>query len=84
VRAIKNVDSFDATLFSNRSLCFIKMGKGLSALLDAEACRLLQPNWPEGCFRQGSAHMLLQVMICTLRVCNSPCLLPLCRSISLI
>ncbi|AQK38917.1 ankyrin repeat family protein [Zea mays] len=58
--AIKNVDSFDATLFSNRSLCFIKMGKGLSALLDAEACRLLLPYWPEGCFRQGSAHMLLQ------------------------
>lgn len=63
-----NGDSVDVTLFSNRSLCFIKMGKGLSALLDAEACRLLQPYWPEGCFRQGSAHMLLQVMICTLGV----------------
>jgi len=56
-------DSGDATLLSNRSLCFIKMGEGDKALVDAEACRALQPYWPKACFRQGIAHMLLKVLI---------------------
>jgi len=56
-------DSGDATLLSNRSLCFIRMGEGDKALVDAEACRALQPYWPKACFRQGAAHMLLKVKI---------------------
>lgn len=59
-----NTDSGDATLLSNRSLCFIKMGEGDKALVDAEACRALHPYWPKACFSQGAAHMLLKVMIC--------------------
>ncbi|XP_021302353.1 ankyrin repeat and SOCS box protein 11 [Sorghum bicolor] len=58
--AIMKADSGDATLLSNRSLCFIRMGEGDKALVDAEACRALQPYWPKACFRQGAAHMLLK------------------------
>ncbi|CAD6268665.1 unnamed protein product [Miscanthus lutarioriparius] len=58
--AIMKSDSGDATLLSNRSLCFIKMGEGDKALVDAEACRALQPYWPKARFRQGIAHMLLK------------------------
>ena len=54
-------DSGDATLLSNRSLCFIKMGEGDKALVDAEACRVMQPDWPKACYRQGAAHMFLKV-----------------------
>ncbi|XP_066354354.1 uncharacterized protein [Miscanthus floridulus] len=57
--AIMNADSGHATLFSNRSLCFIKMGEGEKALVDADACRVMQPYWPKACYRQGAAHMLL-------------------------
>jgi len=39
------------------------MGEGDKALIDAEACRALQPYWPKACFRQGIAHMLLKVLI---------------------
>uniref|UniRef100_A0A0E0NF35 Serine/threonine-protein kinase BSK1-like TPR repeats domain-containing protein n=1 Tax=Oryza rufipogon TaxID=4529 RepID=A0A0E0NF35_ORYRU len=51
----------DASLFSNRSLCWLKLGEGEKALIDAEACRMMQPNWPEACYRQGAALMLLKV-----------------------
>ncbi|CAN6251583.1 unnamed protein product [Urochloa humidicola] len=50
----------DATLFSNRSLCWIKMGEGHKALMDAEACRIMQPYWPKAWYRQGAAYMLLK------------------------
>uniref|UniRef100_I1P0K0 Serine/threonine-protein kinase BSK1-like TPR repeats domain-containing protein n=1 Tax=Oryza glaberrima TaxID=4538 RepID=I1P0K0_ORYGL len=50
----------DASLFSNRSLCWLKLGEGEKALIDAEACRMMQPNWPEACYRQGAALMLLK------------------------
>lgn len=56
-----NAQSGDATLHSNRSLCWAKMGEGDKALIDAEACRFLQPYWPKACYREGVAHMLLKV-----------------------
>ncbi|CAL4887814.1 unnamed protein product [Urochloa decumbens] len=52
--------SCDATLFSNRSLCYIKMGEGHKALIDAGACRIILPYWPKAWYRQGAAHMLLK------------------------
>nr|AAO16699.1 ankyrin-like protein-like protein [Sorghum bicolor] len=60
VAIMKNANSVDATLFSNRSLCWIKMGEGNKALIDAEACRLFQPYWAKACYRQGAAHMFLK------------------------
>uniref|UniRef100_A0A0D9YSG7 Uncharacterized protein n=1 Tax=Oryza glumipatula TaxID=40148 RepID=A0A0D9YSG7_9ORYZ len=46
--------------FIPRSLCWLKLGEGEKALIDAEACRMMQPNWPEACYRQGAALMLLK------------------------
>ncbi|KAL6634313.1 hypothetical protein ACP70R_026984 [Stipagrostis hirtigluma subsp. patula] len=58
--ATMNGNSVDATLYSNRSLCWIKMGEGEKALFDADMCRCLQPDWPKACYRQGAAHMFLK------------------------
>lgn len=53
-------DPHDATLFSNRSLCWLRMGDGHNALQDALACREMRPGWPKACYRQGAALMLLK------------------------
>ncbi|XP_073367274.1 uncharacterized protein [Aegilops tauschii subsp. strangulata] len=51
----------DATLFSNRSLCSLKLGKGDQALMDAELCKMKRPGWAKAYYLQGSAQMLLRV-----------------------
>ncbi|CAH8259327.1 unnamed protein product [Arabidopsis lyrata] len=53
-------DPTDHTLFSNRSLCWLRLGQAEHALSDAKACRELKPDWPKGCFREGAALRLLQ------------------------
>ncbi|KAJ4774812.1 Stress-induced-phosphoprotein 1 [Rhynchospora pubera] len=58
-RAIK-IDSRDATLFSNVSLCAYRMGYGKMALTDALEALRLRPGWPKAYYRVGAAHMLLQ------------------------
>uniref|UniRef100_A0A0D9VG48 Uncharacterized protein n=1 Tax=Leersia perrieri TaxID=77586 RepID=A0A0D9VG48_9ORYZ len=50
----------DATLFSNRSLCWHHMGDGGKALLDVYECRKLRPDWPKAYYRQGAALILLK------------------------
>ncbi|KAI5008451.1 hypothetical protein ZWY2020_009499 [Hordeum vulgare] len=75
IKAIENKDYFsatmwytkaiehdpnDATLFSNRSLCLLRMGDGQRALLDALDCRGMRPDWPKACYRQGAALMSLK------------------------
>ncbi|RLN18591.1 hypothetical protein C2845_PM02G19240 [Panicum miliaceum] len=50
----------DATLYSNRSLCKLKMGDGEGALSDAYQCRMMRPDWAKACYRQATAHMLLK------------------------
>lgn len=54
-------DPTDHTLFSNRSLCWLRLGQGEHALSDAKTCRELKSDWPKGCFREGAALRLLQV-----------------------
>ncbi|PVH36914.1 hypothetical protein PAHAL_6G197200 [Panicum hallii] len=49
----------DATLYSNRSLCRLRMGDGEGALSDAYICRLMRPDWAKACYRQAAAHTLL-------------------------
>lgn len=49
------------TLYSNTSVCWLKMGKGMNALETAQVCRILRPDWPKGCYREGTAHMFLKV-----------------------
>ncbi|KAL6643630.1 hypothetical protein ACP70R_018396 [Stipagrostis hirtigluma subsp. patula] len=50
----------DATVYSNRSLCKLKMGDGEGALSDAYQCRMMRPDWAEAWYRQAAAHMLLK------------------------
>uniref|UniRef100_A0A0E0JZY6 Uncharacterized protein n=1 Tax=Oryza punctata TaxID=4537 RepID=A0A0E0JZY6_ORYPU len=40
----------DASLFSNRSLCWLHLGEGKKALMDAEACWMMRPDWPKACY----------------------------------
>ncbi|XP_022143155.1 ankyrin-1 [Momordica charantia] len=55
-----DLDPSDATLLSNRSLCWIRLGQAEQALADAKACRALRPDWPKACYREGAALRLLQ------------------------
>lgn len=54
------VDPFDGTLFSNRSLCWLRMGDGERALDDGNACEKLRPKWAKSYYRQGAALMFLK------------------------
>nr|CAN69337.1 hypothetical protein VITISV_032631 [Vitis vinifera] len=54
-----DVDPTDATLLSNRSLCWIRLGQAEHALDDAKACRALRPDWSKACYREGAALRLL-------------------------
>ncbi|XP_021904209.1 ankyrin-1 [Carica papaya] len=55
-----DLDPTDATFFSNRSLCWLRLGQAERALVDAKACRELRPDWPKACYREGAALQLLQ------------------------
>uniref|UniRef100_A0A0D3GXP6 Uncharacterized protein n=1 Tax=Oryza barthii TaxID=65489 RepID=A0A0D3GXP6_9ORYZ len=55
-----DLDPNDATLFSNRSLCWLRMGDGKKAFLDALECREMRPDWPKACYRLGAALMTLK------------------------
>jgi hypothetical protein len=54
-------DPFDATLFSNWSLCWLRMNEGDRALEDAQQCKLMCPNWSKAWYREGAALSLLKV-----------------------
>ncbi|CAN6330069.1 unnamed protein product [Urochloa humidicola] len=54
------VDQFDATLFSNRSICWLHLGDGKKALYDAMECKDLRPKWAKAYYRQGAALMFLK------------------------
>lgn len=56
-----DLDPSDATLLSNRSLSWMRLGQADHALADAKACRALRPDWPKACYREGAALQLLQV-----------------------
>uniref|UniRef100_A0ACD5X730 Uncharacterized protein n=1 Tax=Avena sativa TaxID=4498 RepID=A0ACD5X730_AVESA len=54
------LDRFDETLYSNRSLCYLKIGKPREALFDADLCIAKRPGWVKGYYRKGAAHMSLK------------------------
>ncbi|TVU50608.1 hypothetical protein EJB05_01986, partial [Eragrostis curvula] len=54
------IDPLDATLFANRSVSFLRMGEGQSALADAQRCRMMCPRWAKAWYRQGAAFRLLK------------------------
>ncbi|KAL5566301.1 hypothetical protein UlMin_029465 [Ulmus minor] len=55
-----DLDPTDAALFSNRSLCWLRLGQAEQALVNAKASRALRPDWPKACYREGAALRLLQ------------------------
>ncbi|XP_021621660.1 ankyrin-1 isoform X1 [Manihot esculenta] len=55
-----DLDPTNATLLSNRSLCWVRLGQPEHALTDAKACRALRPDWSKACYREGAALRLLQ------------------------
>ncbi|CAL5021924.1 unnamed protein product [Urochloa decumbens] len=59
-KAINLDPNNDATLFSNRSHCWLHMGDGEKALQDALECREMRPDWPKAYYRQGAALLLLK------------------------
>ncbi|KAL6637600.1 hypothetical protein ACP70R_025172 [Stipagrostis hirtigluma subsp. patula] len=54
------LDPADATLYSNRSFCLLKIGDAEDALFCANACIRLQPEWIKGYYRKGAALMSLK------------------------
>uniref|UniRef100_A0A0E0JZY8 Uncharacterized protein n=1 Tax=Oryza punctata TaxID=4537 RepID=A0A0E0JZY8_ORYPU len=58
--AAMNLGPEDGTLYSNRSICWLKMGEGMEALTDAHLCRMLCPDCPKACYREGASHMFLK------------------------
>ncbi|CAL5092574.1 unnamed protein product [Urochloa decumbens] len=50
----------DATLFFNRSLCWLRLGEGEKALSDAQHCKTLRPHWAKAWYREGAALNLLK------------------------
>lgn len=58
---VLRVDHFDAKLFSNRSLCWLRTGDGERAYVDAATCKQLRPKWAKVYYRQGLALMFLKV-----------------------
>ncbi|KAH7652308.1 26S proteasome regulatory complex subunit PSMD10 protein [Dioscorea alata] len=55
-----DLDPTEATLLSNRSLCWLRFGQADQALTDAKACRALKPDWPKACYREGAALRQLE------------------------
>ncbi|GLU07653.1 hypothetical protein SLE2022_246030 [Rubroshorea leprosula] len=54
------INPTDATVLSNRSLCYSRMNEGELALEDAQDCIKLRPDWPKAYYRAGSAWMVLK------------------------
>lgn len=54
-------NKFNASYWSNRSAVFHALGQHRSALLDAEVCRRLRPDWPKGCYRLAAARLALNM-----------------------
>lgn len=58
-KAIDNAPE-DEKLYSNRSVCYLKMKRYDKALSDANRCCGINPRWPKAYFRQGQALRGLQ------------------------
>ncbi|KAM0829626.1 hypothetical protein ACQ4PT_066764 [Festuca glaucescens] len=52
---VTQIDPDDATLFSNKSLCWLRLRNGDQALEEARKCRMIRPNWFKAWYREGAA-----------------------------
>ncbi|KAM0919243.1 hypothetical protein ACQ4PT_008357 [Festuca glaucescens] len=57
---VMEIDPLDATLYANRSLCWLRMREGDRALLDARQCKTLRPGWAKAWYREGSALSFME------------------------
>jgi len=57
---VMEIAPLDATLFANRSLCWLRMREGDRALLDARQCKTLRPGWAKAWYREGSALSFME------------------------
>ncbi|CAN6334848.1 unnamed protein product [Urochloa humidicola] len=58
--AAMHKDPLDATLFANRSLCWLRLRDGEQALSDAQHCKMLRPRWSKAWYREGASLRLLK------------------------
>ncbi|KAJ1266212.1 hypothetical protein BS78_08G133600 [Paspalum vaginatum] len=54
------IDPLNATLFANRSLCWLRLREGENALKDAQDCKALRPHWAKAWYREGASLSLLK------------------------
>lgn len=54
------VDKNNAPIWSNRSACYMALNDPARALIDAEICRRLRPDWTKACYRQAIARLALK------------------------
>lgn len=50
----------NASILSNRSLCWMRVGQSEQALSDAREARKLRPDWSKACYREGAALRLME------------------------
>ncbi|CAN6334851.1 unnamed protein product [Urochloa humidicola] len=55
-----HIDPLDTTLFSKRSLCWLRLGDGEKALSDAQQCKMMRPCWSKSWYHEGAALSLLK------------------------
>ncbi|CAM9474013.1 unnamed protein product, partial [Hapterophycus canaliculatus] len=53
------LDGSDAAFRSNRSAVYMSIKEYEKALVDAEVCRRLKPDWPKACYRMAVARLAL-------------------------
>ena len=66
-----DLDPYDHSLYSNRSLCFLELGAFEKARLDAEECTKLRPDFLKGHLRLARALRLLGACDKALEACRA-------------
>ncbi|KAM0823535.1 hypothetical protein ACQ4PT_070810 [Festuca glaucescens] len=52
---VTQIDPYDATIFANHSLCWLRLKNGDKALEEARKCRMMRPRWSKAWYREGAA-----------------------------
>ncbi|CAM0873021.1 unnamed protein product [Alopecurus aequalis] len=60
---VTEINPFDGTMFSNRSLCWLRIREGERALSDAQRCRHLMPDWCKAWYLEGTALSFMEVWL---------------------
>ncbi|KAM0872584.1 hypothetical protein ACQ4PT_038608 [Festuca glaucescens] len=49
-----DINPLDASMYANRSLCWLRMRHGSPALDNARKCRMMRPRWSKAWYREGT------------------------------